>query len=130
MPVPLDRFLRHNTGLSRKAALGRVFQVTRETWALSSDPRKVRPQVEAVATRKTASEAADFAREAAEAYPRHGFHKPSRAWWAAEEAWFHRFVVHVARKRGGASLALLVASGLVGLIAFAGARRRRAKTED
>ena len=124
MPGPLDRFLGHHTGISRRAALGRAFDVTCETWPLTADPRKVPPSAETLVTRKTASEAADFAREAAEALPWHGFHKPSGAWWGADETTFHRFVVHPRRRRRTAA-PILIASGLAGLLAVALVRRGR-----
>jgi hypothetical protein len=89
MPNPLHRFLRHSTGILEKGALGRIFNVTRETWRLDDDPKAVRPRREFLETRRTASDAADIAREAAVAYSRHGFHKPSGSWWAADEALFH-----------------------------------------
>lgn len=122
MPKSLNRFLRHSTGLSKKASLGRVFNVTRETWRLTDDPSAVAPQTELLVTRRSASDAADLARDAAEAYSRHGFHKPSGAWWAADDERFHRFVVHAGR-RGGTTVLLLV-SGLAGLAALTLARRR------
>jgi hypothetical protein len=121
-----DRFLRQKTDISKRSALGRVFNVTRETWRLADDPRTVRPDAEPLVTRRTAADAADLAREAAEAYGRHGFHKPSGSWWAADEAHFHRFVVHAGRK--GPTAALVLVSGLAGLAALAvvGLRRRPA----
>jgi hypothetical protein len=131
MPNPHDRFLRHSAGISKTAALGRVFNVSRETWRLTDDPKAVRPRTEVLVTRRTASDAADIAREAAEAYSRHGFHKPSGSWWAAEEALFHRFVVRAGRP--GATTALVLVSGLAGLAGLAAvalARRRRTPPAD
>jgi hypothetical protein len=123
MPNTVDRFLRHSTGISRKgAALGRIFNVTRETWRLSDDPKVARPATELLLTRRTASDAADLAREAAQTYPRHGFHKPSGAWWGADEALFHRFVVHAGQRRAAGAVLLL--SGLAGLLALGVARHR------
>lgn len=130
MPNSLNRFLRHSAGISKKGALGRVFDVTRETWRLTDDPKAVRPQTEILVTRRTASDAADVARGAAEAFRRHGFHKPSGSWWAADEALFHRFVVRAGRQ--GATAALVLASGLAGLVVVALVRRRStpAKLQD
>ncbi|WP_293898312.1 hypothetical protein [Phenylobacterium sp.] len=125
----LNRFLTHTTVISRKAALGRVVNVTRETWRLSDDPQAVRPEVLSLVIGLTASEAADLAREAAEAMPRHGFHKPSSSWWGADETQFHRFVVHTGprHKRTG----LLIASGLLGLAVAALVRRQgRGRAKD
>lgn len=124
MRSPFDRFLRHSTVISRKAALGRDFAVTEETWALSDDPAVVKPRRRLLANRKTASEAADFARDAAKAYRQNGYHKPSRAWWAADEGEFHRYVVHPDRRRGAA---LLVASGLAGVAIGLLSRPRRGR---
>jgi hypothetical protein len=124
MSKSVDRFLRRRTGLSKKAAaLGRVFDVTRETWSLTDDPRVVAPTTDLLVTRRTASDAADLARAAAEAFPRHGFHKPSGAWWGADEARFHRFVVHAGRRKSAG--ALLVLSSLAGLVALGLLRERR-----
>lgn len=113
MPRRFDSFLTQTTVISRKAALGRVVNVTRETWRLADDPQAVPPIAETLATGHTASEAADLARSAAMDLPRHGFHKPSGAWWGADETRFHRFVVHAGRRRSGAGV--VVASGLLGL---------------
>jgi hypothetical protein len=123
MPSSLDRFLKHSTGISRKGALGRVFGVSRESWRLTDDPKAVQPDTEAIASGRTASEAADLARQLAAGYPRRGFHKPSGSWWAADDIHFHRFVVHAGRRRP--SLALLLVSGAAGLAAFTLLGRRR-----
>jgi hypothetical protein len=113
MPRQFDRFLRHATILEEGPTLGRVFAVTCETWALSDDPRTVAPKAALLASRRTASEAADFARAEAELFPEHGFHKPSGAWWASDGVRFHRFVVHAGpRPRTGA---MLVGGGLAGV---------------
>lgn len=89
---------------------------------MSDDPKTTPPVAELLVTRRTASDAADLAREAAEAYSRHGFHKPSGAWWGADDAMFHRFVVHAGRRRGAGTVLLL--SGLAGLLALGLASRR------
>jgi hypothetical protein len=112
MRSPFDRFLRHSTVVSRKGALGRDFAVTQESWALTDDPAVVKPRRRLLASRKTASEAADLARDAVKGYRQSGYHKPSRAWWAADEGQFHRFLVHADRRPGAA---LLLASGLAGV---------------
>ncbi|MDB5427152.1 MAG: hypothetical protein JWR43_1127 [Phenylobacterium sp.] len=122
MPRLLERFIGRKDDIPRTAALGRVFNVTRQTWRLSDDPAKVRPAREPLTTGKTASEAADFARDVAGAFPRHGFHRRSGSWWAVEGEWFHRFAVHTTPKRKAAIL--LIATGLAGLAAVAVARRR------
>ena len=124
MPKSVDRFLRRRTGISRKAAaLGRVFDVTRETWRLTDDPQIEPPTTDLLVSRRSASDAADLARAAAGALPRHGFHKPSGAWWGADDMLFHRFVVHAGpRKSGGA---ILVLSSLAGLIALGLLNQRR-----
>ena len=112
MRSPFDRFLRHSTVISKTGGLGRDFGVTRETWALSDDPAVKKPRREALATHRTASDAADLARNAAKANATHGFHQPSGAWWAADDRSFHRFVVHPDRHYGRT---VLIASGLLGL---------------
>ena len=128
MASSLDRFLGPNAAIIPTQSLGRRFNVTRETWRLTDDPRTNRPQRELVVADRTASEAADLAREAAERFARHGFHKPSGAWWAADSEHFHRFVVHTGRRDGPSNLPLAVMAiagvailGLAGL----GLRRRR-----
>jgi hypothetical protein len=120
----VDRFLRHATIEPEGPTLGRIFAVTRETWALSDDPQATAPRRELLASRRTAADAADFAREAAEIFPEHGFHKPSGAWWGSEGVHFHRFVVHVGRKRTGV---LLAAAGLVGVAGLAAVGLLRAR---
>lgn len=125
MPRGIDRFLSQRTRLSKRATLGRVFNVTCETWRLTDDPQEVRPQLEVVATGRTAGEAADIARETAVVFSRHGFHKPSRAWWGADDGYFHRYVVHGPRPRP--FLALFVVSGLAAGAALTLARRPRSR---
>lgn len=130
MPNPLNHFLRHGTGLSERASLGRTFDVTRESWRLSDDPNVVCPDTELLTSRQPASDAAELARKAAKSYPRHGFHKASGAWWGADDKGFHRFFMHAARP--GASAAVFLMSGLAGTMALAvasyrGRGRRRAK---
>jgi len=131
MSVSFDRFLNTRHRFSRKASLGRAFSVVRQSWLLTDDPRTIPPEVEVLATRRSASEAADLAREAAWTYKRYGFHKPSGAWWAADGEMFHRFMVGPnARATGGAILAV----ALAGLAAVAISQRksggRRARAAD
>ena len=128
MATSLDRFLGPKAAIVPTQSLGRIFNVTRETWRLTDDPKTQAPDRELFVADRTASEAADLARDAAEQFARHGFHKPSGAWWAADGEYFHRFVVHTGRRDRPASLALTVlaiggvaALGLVGL----GLRRRK-----
>jgi hypothetical protein len=124
MNPSFDRFLNARHRVSHKASLGRAFSVVRQSWKLADDPQKTPPEVEVLATRRTASEAADIAREAAWSYKRCGFHKPSGAWWGAEADTFHRFVVRPGSQavRSG----LLAAVAVAGLAAFALSRRRAA----
>ena len=127
MPKGLDRFLNHRTSTSKRAALGRVFGVTQETWGLSDDPRKTAPRITVLATRRTAADAADIAREAAASFRRHGFHKPGRAWWGADETHFHRFLVNNPKARP--ALALLVVSAAAAFAAVALTRQRSGRDE-
>jgi hypothetical protein len=127
MTKSLDRFLGPNAAIETTRPLGRIFNVTRETWLLSQDPKAKPPRLELIIADRTASEAADLARDAAADFARHGFHKASGAWWGADEDQFHRFVVHTGR-RGPAPawpLAVLALSGIaaVGLVGF-GLRRK------
>jgi hypothetical protein len=124
MPKSVDRFLRRRTGASRNAAaLGRVFHVTRETWSLTDDPQVVPPTTDLLVSGRTAADAADLAREAARVFPSHGFHKPSGAWWGADDVLFHRFVVHAGKRRSGGAILLL--SSLAGLLALGLVSQRR-----
>lgn len=107
-----DRFLSHRPVSSSTTQLGRVFNVTRESWKLTDDPTKVRPRRERLITGRTASEAADFARLTAETFDEHGFHKPSGAWWASDGAIFHRYIIDAGRR--GPPTAVLLASSLAG----------------
>jgi hypothetical protein len=109
--------------------LGRVFSVVRQTWRLADDPRKTRPRELAFATGRTASEAADLARDAATAFRAHGFHKPSGAWWAVEDNLFHRF--QVAGDRHVRAAPILVGLGVtaLALTALGAALRRNKKGE-
>lgn len=110
-----------NLRLGRRAVvemsppLGRVFEVVRETWDLSADPRATPPSCELVAADRSASDAADLARRAAGAHSRHGFHKATSAWWAVSGDKFHRFVV---RPRRRAPPILVVGLGIAGLAAL------------
>ena len=106
MPKEVDRFLARAPILEEGPSLGRVFAVVREGWLLSEDPRAIAPRTEIMANRRTALEAADFARESAEAFDRHGFHKPSGAWWASEGEDFHRFQVAPDRTKRGPPILL------------------------
>jgi hypothetical protein len=99
MTASLDRFLGSKPVVQSPHALGRVFNVSRETWLLTDDPQRTPPAIERLISARTASEAADLAREIALEHPRHGFHKPSGAWWGADQQRFHRFVVHAGRRR-------------------------------
>src|SRR5579871_2379699 len=116
MPKDVERFLARAPILQDGPILGRVFAVERESWLLSEDPRVTAPRTELLASRRTALEAADLAREAAEAFDRHGFHKPSGAWWASDGLRLHRFAV---RPLKPAVPGVVVGSGLAALGALA-----------
>ena len=128
MTKSLDRFLGPNAAIETSATLGRIFNVTQETWLLSEDPKATAPRRDLMIAAHTASEAADLAREAAEGFERHGFHKPSGAWWGADETHFHRFVVHTGRRGGGTALplAMLAVAGVAAVSLFGLGRRRKA----
>lgn len=102
-------------------ALGRVFSVRRETWRLDQDPATEPPEVEVLASRRSAADAADLARDAVSGFRKRGYHKPTRSWWGAADGVFHRFRVEGPRGR-----ATLLAVGLgVAAAAVLLARRRR-----
>jgi hypothetical protein len=123
-----DRFLSSRTRTRSGAPLGRIFSVVRQTWRVADDPRRTKPQETALATHRTAADAADLARDAA-AFGTHGFHKPSGAWWASEGQDFHRFMVAPDRARRGAPV--LLGLGVLALAVTAlGAAARRGGPES
>jgi len=111
----IDRFLRHRPSIPSHRSLGLGYSLVRETWDIGADPKALKPLVEVVASRRSAADAADLGRSAAQAYPRHGFHKATGAWWAVEQRLFHRFAV---RPRHRAPTALLLGLGLAGVAAL------------
>ena len=121
MSASFERFLNARYRQSRKASLGRAFTVTRQSWRLADDPRETPPEEEVLATRRSASEAADLAREAAWGFKRYGFHKPSGAWWGADGETFHRFVVRPSSQATAGAAGL--AGALAGVAAVALTRR-------
>jgi hypothetical protein len=118
-------FLRVRVPVGRGPSLGRSFSVLQETWSLRDDPRAVAPDRVVLATRKTASEAADLARAAAAEFTENGFHKPSGAWWGSEGLFFHRFLVTARRPRAATLLAASLLGGAA--IALLRARSRTSK---
>jgi hypothetical protein len=126
MSASFDRFLNARHRMSRKASLGRAFTVTRQSWRLTDDPQVTPPEVEVMATRRTASEAADLAREAAWSFKRYGFHKPSGAWWGVDGETFHRFMVRPGSRGLAAALAAVALAG-VGAVAISRRKQRRSR---
>lgn len=120
-----DRFLSSRTRTRAGAHLGRVFSVIRQTWRITDDPRKTKPEELALATSRTAADAADLARDAAAAYATYGFHKPSGAWWAADDGLFHRF--QVAPDRRGRPILVGLGITALGLAAIGAVLRSRRK---
>ncbi len=125
MTASLERFLGAKPAITLHAALGRVFNVTRETWRLTDDPKRIAPRTELILAAHTASEAADLARDAAAQFPRSGFHKPSGAWWGADAEDFHRFVVHPGRRRRSGGVLAALALTAVAALGVARLSRRR-----
>jgi hypothetical protein len=116
MSASFDRYLNARHRQSRKASLGRAFTVSRQSWRLSDDPRETAPEVEILATKRSASEAADLAREAAWSFRRYGFHKPSGAWWGADGELFPRVVVRPSsRATTGAALLAVAVAGVAAI---------------
>ena len=123
-----DRFLSSRTRTRSGAPLGRIFSVVRQTWRTADDPKRTKPKEAALATHRTASDAADLARDAATAFRTHGFHKPSGAWWASEGEHVHRFLV--APDRPGRAGPVLVGVGVAALALTAlGAALRSRRTD-
>ena len=120
-----DRFLAARTRTRTGASLGRIFSVVRQTWRTADDPKRTRPTETAVATHRTAADAADLARDAAQAFRRHGFHKPSGAWWASEGEHFHRFLVAPDRPRRAGPVLMGVGIAALALTAIGAAVRSR-----
>jgi hypothetical protein len=125
-----DRFLSSRTRTRTGAPLGRVFSVIQQTWRITDDPRKTKPKELALATGRTASDAADVARDAAEAFASSGFHKASGAWWASEDGAFHRFLITRDRRGGMAPALLGLGVAALALTALVAARGRAKPTED
>lgn len=125
MPRRLERFLKQRI-TSRRPSLGLVFSVVVESWRPSDDPKVVDPETAVLTTRRSAAEAADFARAAVRDFSRRGYHKPSRAWWGADETHFHRFTVQAPAARPALTVVLISGVAAAAAAAFA-ARRRRAK---
>jgi hypothetical protein len=121
MSASFDRYLNARHRQSRKTSLGRAFTVTRQSWRLADDPRETPPEVEVLATRRSASEAADLAREAAWGFKRYGFHKASGAWWGADGEMFHRFMIGPSSR---ATTGALLAVALAGVAAVAISQRK------
>ena len=119
--APHDRFLNSRARIEPYAPLGRVFSVVRETWRLQDDPKRVGPKIELLAAQRSASDAAEFAREAAVAQPQHGFHKASGAWWGSDGEDFHRFRITTRRP---AALTTVLLPLLVGVVASVFLSRR------
>ena len=124
--APHDRFLNSRSRIQPYAPLGRVFSVVKETWRLKDDPKKVRPKVELLTAHRSASDAADFAREAAEDQPQHGFHKASGAWWGSDGQDFHRFAITTRRPAGWVAVVLPLALGVAATLVFS----RRSGSHD
>jgi hypothetical protein len=120
-----DRFLSSRSRTRAGAPLGRVFSVVRQTWEITDDPRKTKPREQALATGRTASDAADLARDAAKAFRSHGFHKPSGAWWAVEDNLFHRFLVAGDRRVRAAPVLVGLGVAALALTALGAALRKR-----
>ncbi|HEY0647960.1 hypothetical protein [Phenylobacterium sp.] len=119
----------HRADGSKRPALGRVFSVRRESWRLKDDPQAVSPQVEVLASRRTASDAADIARDAALAFRRHGFDKATRAWWGADRTSFHRFRVEGPKPRPALAIAVVSAVAGLAVLTVLGARRKSSKQQ-
>lgn len=111
----IDRFLRHRPSIPSHGLLGLGYTLLRETWDIGADPKVTRPMVKVMASRRSASDAADLGRSSAQAFARHGFHKPSGAWWATEQRQFHRFAV---RPRHRARSGLMLELGPTGVAAL------------
>ncbi len=95
----------------------------RQTWQTVDDPKRTKPKELALATSRTASDAADVARDAAAAFRSHGFHKPSGAWWASDGPEFHRFLVAPDHRERGATLLLGLGVAALALTALGAAMR-------
>jgi hypothetical protein len=128
MPKDLDHFLARAPVLEEGPSLGRAFAVIRESWLLSEDPQAVAPRIDMMASRRTALNAADLSREAAEAFHHHGFHKASGAWWGSDGVRMHRFAVRPFKRAQiplvGSSFLALAAVTAITLVNIARKTRR------
>jgi hypothetical protein len=128
VPIRTPQRPRRGADIAKGAALGRIYRVIRETWRLKDDPELISPAVEVVASRRSAAEAADLAREAAARFKRRGYHKPSRAWWASDGKSLHRFRVEAPSPPKGLTVAL--ASAAAGLLVVTAARALQRRRKD
>lgn len=119
-----DQFLNSRSRIEPYAPLGRVFSVIKETWRLQDDPKTVKPAVQLLTAQRSASDAADFARDVASDLAQHGFHKASGAWWGSDGQEFHRFVITARRPAGWGLAVLPMALGFAAMIIFSRRPRR------
>src|SRR5262245_2039503 len=110
----------------KRLVLGRNYCVLRQTWPASDDPETVQPAESLLASDRTASDAADLAREVAALFPQHGYEKVTRCWWAKDSKNYHRFYVAEQKPRPSGPVMLMVGlSAALGLAAIGGAARTR-----
>jgi hypothetical protein len=125
-----DRFLSSRTRTRAGASLGRVFSVVQQTWRITDDPRATKPKELALATGRTASDAADVARDAAGALRNCGFHKASGDWWASEDGDFHRFLIVRDRRAPVGPVVLGLGVAALALTAMVARRPGHSATKD
>lgn len=99
----------------------------RQTWPASADPQTAKPSESLLASDRTASDAADLAREVASLFPEHGFEKVTRCWWAKDQESYHRFYVSAQKKKAGPIMLMVGVSAALSLAALGGAARTRTR---
>lgn len=118
---------RRRVGSSGRLVLGRNHCVLRQTWPAAADPQTALPSESLLASDRTASDAADLAREVAGLFPQHGYEKVTRCWWAKDAENYHRFYVSEQKKKASPIMLMVGVSAALGLAAMGGAARTRGR---
>jgi hypothetical protein len=116
---------RRRGGPPKRLVLGRNHCVLRQTWPASADPQTAAPSESLLASDRTASDAADLAREIAALFPQHGYEKVTRCWWAKDASSYHRFYVSEQKRRPSPVMLMVGVSAALGLAALGGAAGTR-----
>jgi hypothetical protein len=120
-----SKVTRKRQGPPKRLVLGRNHCVLRQTWLASADPTTAQPAESLLASDRTASDAADLARQVAALFPQHGYEKVTRCWWAKDAENYHRFYVAEQKPRQSAMMLMLGVSAALSVAAIGGVARAR-----